>query len=73
MSKGNDLARVVKSIPKDRLDEAFQHERIQMNIMNAEKEEIRATAERFGLTITAYLLALHALVVERLAVERRKR
>lgn len=66
MSKGNDLARVVKSIPDERLDEAFKSERIQMSVLNVEKEEIRETADRFGLTITGYLLALHALLYERL-------
>jgi len=71
MSK--DLARLVKSIPKQRLDEAFKRERVQMSLLNVEKEEIREAADRFGLTISGYLLAVHGLVIERLAVERRKK
>jgi len=73
MSKGNDLARVMTSISDERLEEAFKAERIQMSVLNVEKEEIRETAARFGLSITGYLLALHALVVERLREEGRRK
>jgi hypothetical protein len=67
------LADLVAKIPRHRFEEMTRKERVQMSVLNVEKESIRETADRFGLSITGYLLALHALVVERLREEGRRR
>ena len=67
------LRSLVEKIPPRRLAEMFRRERVQMSVLNVEKESIRETAEHFGLSITAYLLALHALIVERLREEGRRK
>ncbi len=67
------LRSLVEKIPPRRLAEMFRRERVQMSVLNVEKESIRETAEHFGLSITAYLLALHALIVERLREESRRK
>ena len=67
------LRSLVEKIPPRRLAEMFRRERVQMSVLNVEKESIRETAEHFGLSITGYLLALHALVVERLREEGRRK
>lgn len=68
------LRELVKGIPRERLALALTAtERITFNVTPADKEEIRATAEALGLSMTDYLLRLHALVVERLREEGRRR
>lgn len=68
------LRELVRGIPRERLALALTAtERITFNVTPVDKEEIRATAEAFGLSMTDYLLRLHALISERLRQEERRK
>lgn len=68
------LRQLVRGIPRERLALALTAtERITFNVTPVDKEEIRATAEALGLSMTDYLLRLHALVIERLRQEERRK
>lgn len=68
------LKELVRGIPPERLSLVLEKsKRINMNVTPQEHEEVRETAEALGLTVTDYLLRLHALVVERLRQEGRGR
>jgi len=72
-----DLARLkklVQGIPKDRLSLVLERsKRVNFTVTPQEHEDIRRTAESFGLTMTDYILRLHALVSERLREETRRK
>jgi hypothetical protein len=68
------LRELVRGIPRERLALALTAtERITFNVTPVDKEEIRATAEALGLSMTDYLLRLHALISERLREEGRRK
>lgn len=68
-----DVARVIREIPKRELEHAFgKTERLNLLVTPQQKQEIRATAERYGLSMTDYLIRIHALVEGRARVRRRE-
>ena len=68
------LKEEVRGIPRERLALILEKtKRININVTPQEHEEIHATAEHFSLSVTDYLLRLHALIVERLRQEERRK
>ncbi len=68
------LIEVVRNIPPERLALVLERsKRINFTVTPHEHDDIRATADAFGLTMTDYLLRIHALVSERIREEGRKR
>ncbi|HYN40389.1 MAG TPA: hypothetical protein VE129_01330 [Thermoanaerobaculia bacterium] len=64
------LKEEVRGIPPERLALVLEKaKRININVTPQEHEEIHATAERLGLSVTDYLLRLHEAVSERLLEE----
>lgn len=56
------LEEVVRKIPRKEMLKALgRTERMNILLTPQQKEEIRAAAERFGLSMTDYLMRLHAL------------
>lgn len=67
------LAAAVKGIPAGRIEEYMSRKMtLNMRLSQVEKEGIKAAATRYGLTVTEYLLRLHALVSERAATAKKK-
>lgn len=68
------LKQLVRDIPADRLALVLEKsKRININVTPHEHEEIHATAESFGLSVTDYLLRMHDLISERLREESRRK
>lgn len=68
-----DLERLIREIPKRKLEDALgKTERLNLLVTPQQKEGIRAAAERYGLSMTDYLLRIHALVEGRSREPRRK-
>jgi hypothetical protein len=57
-----DLERVVRGIQRREIEKLGKTERMNLLVSPRQKEEIRAAAARYGLTMTTYLLTLHALI-----------
>lgn len=64
------LEEVVRKIPRQEIQKALRKtERMNLLLTPQQKEEIRAAAERFGLSMTDYLLRIHSLIELRLRRE----
>lgn len=71
--KLDELAAAVKGIPAKRIGDCLNRQMtLNMRLSQVEKEGIKAAATRYGLTVTEYLLRLHALVSERAAKAKTK-
>lgn len=63
-----------RAIPPERLALIRDRvKRININVTPQEHEEIHATAESYGLSVTDYLLRMHDLISERLRQEGRRK
>ncbi len=64
------LEEVVRKIPREKVRKALgKTERMNVLLTPQQKEEIRAAAERYGLSMTDYLIRIHALIEPRLRKE----
>ncbi len=62
-----DLEDDVRGVPLREVRKALgKTERLNLLVTPQQKDEIRRAAERYGLSMTDYLLRVHALVDERL-------
>ena len=69
-----DLEGLIREIPKRNLEDALgKTERLNLLVTPQQKEGIRDAAERYGLSMTDYLLRIHALVEGRSREPRLKR
>ena len=58
-----DIEKVARRIPRRDIEKALgKTERLNLLVTPQQKQAIRAAAERYGLSMTDYLLRLHALV-----------
>lgn len=65
------LEEVVRKIPREEIRKALgRTERMNLLLTPQQKEEIRAAAERYGLSMTDYLLRIHSLIEDRLRQKR---
>jgi uncharacterized protein (DUF1778 family) len=61
------LSRVLSGVDPNKLAQALdKRERINLRVSEADKEAIQSTAKGLGLTVTDYLLRLHAFAKEAL-------
>ena len=61
----------VRKIPREEIRKALgRTERMNLLLTPQQKEEIRAAAERYGLSMTDYLLRIHSLIEDRLRQKR---
>jgi hypothetical protein len=61
-----DLERTIRAIPAPAIQSALRKTaRLNLLVTPQQKAEVRASAERYGLSMTEYLLRLHALVEAR--------
>jgi predicted DNA binding CopG/RHH family protein len=59
------LARILSGVDPARLAQVLdKKERINLRVSEADKEAMQSTAKAFGLTVTDYLLRLHAFAQE---------
>lgn len=69
-----DLEKVIRQIPKRNVEKSLgRTERMNLLVTPQQKEEIRAAAERYELSMTDYLLRIHALVERRSGEPQRNR
>jgi predicted DNA binding CopG/RHH family protein len=67
----DELAKAVRGMSPDRLALVLgKTESVRMRVTPAEKDAMKRTASRYGLTLTEYLTRLHALAEE--ITERKK-
>jgi uncharacterized protein (DUF1778 family) len=60
------LEEVVRKIPREKVRKALgKTERMNVLLTPQQKEEIRAAAERYGLSMTDYLIRIHSLIEAR--------
>jgi hypothetical protein len=58
-----DLEKAVRRIRRPEVEKALgKTERLNLLVTPQQKKEIRAAAERYGLSMTDYLVRIHALV-----------
>jgi uncharacterized protein (DUF1778 family) len=61
-----DLGRTIRAIPASEIQSALRRTaRLNLLVTPQQKAEVRAAADRYGLSMTEYLLRLHALVEAR--------
>jgi uncharacterized protein (DUF1778 family) len=64
------LEQVVRKIPREEIRKALgKTKRMNLLLTPQQKDEIRAAAERYGLSMTDYLLRIHSLIEHRLRRE----
>jgi len=68
-----DLEKVIRQIPKRKVEKALgRTERMNLLVTPQQKGEIREAAERYGLSMTDYLLRLHEMVNSQAQRQRRR-